>query len=630
MARVATELLDRAAAYARRCAGDDAARADLLDSLVRQYWAHVPADDLLDREPVDAVGATMSQLDFGWRRTPGTALVRVISPREEESGWSCPHSVVELVTDDMPFLVDSVTAELNRQGFSIHLVVHPQMRVRRNAIGEFLDLATLDAPEDPDLSAESWIHVEIDRHSDLSIFAGLQRDLRRVLEDVRAAVEDWPRMRARTTDAIAELRSAVPDVVPPVEVDETIALLEWIADENFTFLGYRDYNLVTEDGDPVLRSVPATGLGILRDSGLQPVSMSFTELAPEARRKALEPTLLTLTKANSRATVHRPAYLDYIGVKQLGPDGAPTGERRFLGLFGMSAYAVSVKSIPVVRRKVAAVVERAGFPKGSHDAKDLLQILETYPRDELFQISVDDLFAISMAILGLQERRRVRLFMRRDDYGRFVSCLVYLPRERYTRQVRLRMQQILMTALGGSFIDYWTRHSESVLVRVHFVVRTASAPAEVDSEELQREIAAATRSWDDELADAIVDVYGEERGAEIQRRFGRAFPEAYKEDFPPRTAVADIGRLVALKTPDDFDLLLYKPRGAPDGVRRFKIARLGPPLSLATLMPSLQDMGVEVTDERPYGLALGTGELAWIYDFGLRHAAEADFEADGV
>jgi glutamate dehydrogenase len=530
----------------------------------------------------------------------------------------------------MPFLVDSVTAELNRQGFSIHLVVHPQLRVRRDAVGEFIELVPPDAPEAADVVAESWIHVEIDRHSDVSVFAGLQRDLRRILEDVRASVEDWPRMRARTADAIAELRTGVPDVVPADEVEETIALLEWIADNNFTFLGYRDYSLGYEGGEPILSSVPATGLGILRDSGLQPLSMSFAELAPEARRKALEPTLLTLTKANSRATVHRPAYLDYLGVKRLGADGVPTGERRFLGLFGMSAYAVSVKSIPVIRRKVAEVVRRAGFPKNSHSAKDLLQILETYPRDELFQISIDDLFTIAMGILDLQERRRVRLFMRRDDYGRYVSCLVYLPRERYTTQVRLRMQQILMTALGGSAIDYSTRYSESVLVRVHFVVRTASTAAEVDSDELEREIGAATRSWEDELADAVIDAYGEERGAEILRRFGTAFPEAYKEDFPARIAVGDIRRLLALASSDDLDLLLYKPRGAPDGVRRFKIARLGPPLSLATLMPSLQDMGVEVTDERPYALALGTGELAWIYDFGLRHAAEDDFEADGV
>ncbi|MFL6239500.1 MAG: NAD-glutamate dehydrogenase [Actinomycetes bacterium] len=630
MVRVATELLDRAAAHARGSATDEVGGPANLESLVRQYWANVPDEDLCDRSPVDAVGAARSQLTFGWRRPPGTALVRVVSPSEDVDTWTCPHSVVEVITDDMPFLVDSVTAELNRQGFSIHLVVHPQLRVRRDAVGEFIAVVPHDAPESEDLVAESWIHVEIDRHSDVSVFAGLQRDLRRVLEDVRAAVEDWSRMRSRVGDAIAELRAGVPDAVPNHDVDETIALLEWIAADNFTFLGYRDYTLSRDSAEPVLSSVPATGLGILRDSGLQPVSLSFAKLAPEAREKAFTPELLTLTKANSRATVHRPAYIDYVGVKRLGADGVPTGERRFLGLFGMNAYSVSVKTIPVVRRKVAAVIERAGFPPRSHDATDLLQILETYPRDELFQISVDDLYEISMGILGLQERRRVRLFMRRDDYGRFVSCLVYLPRERYTTEVRLRMQSILMRALGGTAIDYSTRYSESVLVRVHFVVRTPSTPSAVDTDELQREMAAATRSWEDELVDAVVAAYGEEEGAVILRRYGSAFPEAYKEDFSPRVAVADIRRLSRLGGPEDLDLSLYKPARAAEGVRRFKIARIGPPLSLAVLMPSLQDMGVEVTDERPYGLTLGTGEPAWIYDFGLRHRAEDDFEADGV
>src|SRR3954447_3059452 len=213
MARVAMELLDRAAAQARRLAKDDA-RAELMDSLVRQYWANVPEEDLYDLEPIDAVGATKSQLEFGWRRTSGTALVRVITPKEDNVQWSCPHSIVEVITDDMPFLVDSVTAELNRQGFSIHLVVHPQVRVRRDVVGEFLGLAEPDAPQSPEILSESWIHVEIDRHSDVSVFASLRRDLRRVLEDVRAAVEDWARMRSRTADAIAELRAGAPPIVP--------------------------------------------------------------------------------------------------------------------------------------------------------------------------------------------------------------------------------------------------------------------------------------------------------------------------------------------------------------------------------------------------------------------------------
>jgi glutamate dehydrogenase len=628
--RASADLVDKAVAHARQSAGNDLARADLLESLIRQYWTNVPAEDLASRDPVDIHGAALSQLTFGWRRPPGTALVRVISPSEEASGWGCLHSVVEVVTDDMPFLVDSVIAQLNRQGLSIHLVVHPQLYVRRNVVGEFEALARADDPMIPGFLPESWIHVEIDRRSDVSSFAGLQRDLRSVLEDVRAAVEDWDRMLARVDDAIEELKPGVPAAAEE-EVAETIALLEWMKRDNFTFLGYRDYELTGSGDAAQLQSVPSTGLGILRDSGLAPVSRSLAEMPPEARQKALEPTLLTLTKANSRATVHRPAYLDYVGIKRLGADGVPIGERRILGLLGLSAYAESVRSIPVVRRKVAAVIARADFPRGSHNAYDLRQILETYPRDELFQISVDDLYDIALGILGLQERRRVRLFIRRDDYGRFFSVLLYVPRERYTTQVRLRVQGILMEALGGTSIDYTTRLSESVLARLHFVIRTDDVAAlDIDVEELELRLAAATRSWTDELADAVVEGFGEELAAEVLKIYGDAFPEAYKEDFSPRAAVADIRRLTALPVEHDLDLSLYKPGGAPAGVRRFKIARIGPPLSLATLMPSLQDMGVEVTDERPYELELGDGRRAWIYDFGLRYEGEDDFEAAGV
>ena len=283
--RASADLVDRAVAHARHDAGDDRARAALVEAMIPHYWRNVPPEDLARRDPVDIQGATVSHLAFGWRRPPGTALVRVISPSEDASGWGCPHSVVEVVTDDMPFLVDSVTSELNRQGFSIHLVVHPQFRVRRNAVGEFEAIAAPEAPPSPEFVPESWIHVEIDRRSDVSTFTGLQRDLRNVLEDVRAAVEDWGRMLARVDDAIAELKAGVPAAAED-DVAETIALLEWLKQDNFTFLGYRDYELIGSGDDAELRSVPSTGLGILRDSGLQPMSRSLLESRPRlvARR----------------------------------------------------------------------------------------------------------------------------------------------------------------------------------------------------------------------------------------------------------------------------------------------------------------------------------------------------------
>jgi len=582
--------------------------------LLQQYYRFVAAEDLLDREPGDLLGAATSHAELAQRRTPGTALVRVLSPSRETEGWQSPHSVVEVVIDDMPFLVDTVCAELTRHGLRIHLVIHPILEVRRNVVGELQEVAPEDAP---DAVRESWMHVEVDR-VDAQRADELRNDVRRVLEDVRAAYEDWPKMRERLQTAMAEAKAAPGR--DPGEADEVRALGQMMLDGAFTFLGYREYLLTGTFEDLELTSVPGTGLGVLRDAGLQPHSVSFSELPAEVRRRAEDPSLLTLTKANSRATVHRPAYLDYVGIKQLDETGKPYGERRFLGLFGNEASTGYVTTIPVIRKKVERVLELSGFAEGSHDHKALLAVLEDYPRDELFQISDEDLLQISVGILHLQERRQVRLFVRYDDYGRFVSCLVYLPRERYTTQNRLKVQAILTEAFRGTGVDHVAKVSESVLARLHVVVRTTAPDVrDVDVAELERRLEEATRSWDDDLADALEDSLGKPAATQLHEVYGGgAFPDAYKEDFPAAEAVPDLQRLEALEGTDRLDLELYCPPGAAPAEQRFKVFRVGPPLTLSQVMPLLQDMGVEVTDERPYAIERPGRPDGRIYDFGLR------------
>src|SRR5262249_4120803 len=327
----------------------------------------------------------------------------------------------EIATDDMPFLVDSVAMALTRQGSAIHAFVHPIVKVRRDDEGRLLELV----PWETDGLAESLIHVEIDRQAGQALVHERAAGLRRVLADVQAAVEDWPAMRDHVRAIIGELDERPPPVAPD-ELADAKALLEWMNDDHFTFLGYREYELHTESEEDVLSSVARSGLGILREAERKPASHSFVQLSPEAQRLARAPNLLNLTKANSRATVHRPAYLDYVGIKRFDEQGAVSGECRFLGLFTHTAYRATPWEIPVLRRKVEGVVERSGFVRGSHDHKALVEILESYPRDELFQIDEDELFDIALGILHLGERRRVRLFVRRDAFGRFLSCLFFL------------------------------------------------------------------------------------------------------------------------------------------------------------------------------------------------------------
>ncbi|HEY6737910.1 MAG TPA: NAD-glutamate dehydrogenase [Actinopolymorphaceae bacterium] len=621
-------ILSDAAKVAEHSRSAGALSSEQVDRLLRTYYRHVSVDDLELRDPVDVYGAARSHYRLAQHRPQGTAAVRVYTPTVEEHGWSASHTVVEVVVDDMPFLVDSVTMELSRQNRAIHLVVHPQVMVRRDLTGQLLGFA--DDPSEPDAVRESWIHVEIDRQTDPDDLVRMEEDLRRVLRDVREAVEDWPKMRAQAL-AIVDSLYGNPWPVPPEEVAEAQELLRWLAADHFTFLGYREYDLEQREEGEVLRAVPGTGLGILRSD--QSDSGSDGLLPGKVGAKAREKKLLILTKANSRATVHRPAYLDYIGIKKFDESGDVVGERRFLGLFTSAAYTTSFQQIPVVRRKGREVLKRSGFDPSSHAGKSLLDILETYPRDELFQMSVDDLMPIAMSILYLQERRRLRLFVRRDDYGRFLSCLVYLPRDRFNTQVRLKLQELLLEAFGGrGTVDWQLRFSESVLARLYFVVRLpkgAQVP-DVDVSDLERKLATATRTWVDDFSDALEETLGEEEAARLRAKYADGFPAAYREDFTARTAVSDLRRLEELPSDGSIALSLYEPVDAAPNERRFKIYRRGTSLSLSDILPRLARMGVEVVDERPYEIGARDGSKAWIYDFGLVYERLSNDGSNGV
>ncbi|MER6998449.1 NAD-glutamate dehydrogenase [Streptomyces sp. NPDC000410] len=613
---------------------------DTVLAYLQRYYLHTAFEDLVDQDPVDVFGAAVSHYRLAENRPQGTANVRVHTPTVEENGWTCSHSVVEVVTDDMPFLVDSVTNELSRQGRGIHLVIHPQVVVRRDLTGKLIEVlsnepngsgagsATGKLPHDAHV--ESWIHVETDRETDRADLKQITADLLRVLSDVREAVEDWEKMREAAVRIADELPAEpTADDLPEGEVDEARELLRWLADDHFTFLGYREYNLV--DGD-ALAAVPGTGLGILRsdphhsgdDAHGHPVSPSFNRLPADARAKAREHRLLILTKANSRATVHRPSYLDYVGVKKFDSAGNVIGERRFLGLFSSAAYTESVRRVPVIRRKVTEVLGGAGISPNSHDGRDLLQILETYPRDELFQTPPDELREIVTSVLYLQERRRLRLYLRQEEYGRYYSALVYLPRDRFNTTVRERLTGILKEELGGTSVDFTLMSTESVLTRLHFVVRVAPGAelthlTDADKDRIEARLVEAARSWADGFAEALNAECGEERAAELLRKYGDAFPDGYRADHSPRAAVADLVHLERLtRSGKDFALSLYEPVGAAPGERRFKIYRFGEQVSLSAVLPVLNRLGVEVIDERPYELRCSDRTNAWIYDFGLR------------
>jgi glutamate dehydrogenase len=598
------------------------AAADL-ERFILQYYADIAEEDILAKSPEDLYGAALSHWEFGAKRLPGETKVRVFNPNPAKDGWKSPHTIIEMVNDDMPFLVDTTTMTLSRLGIGIHLTIHPIYHVQRDARGA---LARVDGEKQEGMLTESWMHIEVDSQAGAETLAKLEAALQSAMRDVRATIGDWRAMREKLDD-VRKAVQAHRSVLGDAEVDEGLKFLEWLGDNHFTFLGVREYSLDEENGEEVLKLVPNSGLGILRDNQTK-VSQSFLVLPKDVRKRARTKEFMIVTKANSQATVHRSGYLDYVGVKRFGADGQVMGEWRFLGLFTTSAYNTSPRDIPVLREKVAEVMRRSELPPHSHDGKALMHILETLPRDELFQSTTDELYETATGVVQLQERQRVKLFVRRDSFGRFFSCLVYVPRDRYTTAVRQRIEAVLFQALNGKSIEHTVALSDSALARLHIIVRTTPWQLpKFERTELEREIVLAVRSWQDELKDALVVKLGEEQGLKLFARYGNHFPAAYQEDIKPNAAVFDVEQVDALNASEGLRMSLYRPLSAPPGYLRFKTFHREQTIPISDALPMLENMGVRVISERPYELELADGSLVWIQDFELIRPGDLDVEA---
>ncbi|MFV0461278.1 MAG: NAD-glutamate dehydrogenase [Actinomycetales bacterium] len=598
------------------------------------YYEHVPDDDLLNRDPVDLAGIAMSHNELATHREPDQAKVRVFTPTLASHGWQTGHTVIQVVGRDMPFLVDSVTSAVVSLDSSLHLLIHPILRVRRDEQGTLTSLPTAHtgAPvSGEDGQSESWMYVEIDRTDDPGELARIKARIAALLDDVHVSVEDWPQMRAKAEELAASLVGDVPDDLVE-EAELATRLLNWLVDDNFTFLGYREYALGGESHDE-LAVVPGTGLGILREGRDRPsVGGDGLDLTPgdtlvhKMKEKARERAVLILTKANSRSTVHRGTYLDYLGIKTFDSDGQVVGERRFLGLFTSAAYTDSIRRVPMLSEKVDEVLRRSRLSPESHSGRDLLTVMESYPRDELFQASVDDLLPSLTAVMQMQERRRTKVFTRADDYGRFVSAIVYLPRDRFNTAVRLKIEEILRDEFGAATCEYSTHVGESVLARLYFVLRPARGDElkRPDPRQLEARVVDATRGWAEDLADALAHEAGDAESARIGRAWANGFPDSYRADVPARVAVSDLKHVeeaLADAEAGRGDLVLrsslYEPLGGSGDERRFKLFRTRP-MSLTTVLPYFRNLGLEVVDERPYELRRDDGTISYIYDFGLR------------
>jgi glutamate dehydrogenase len=608
--------LDELLSYTREHAGPSSAH---LASFVAAYFDNTDPDELQAR----GTATLFAIANAHWRlldaaRPDNTAKVRVFNPTLAEDGFVSEHTVVQIVNDNMPFLVDSVTMAINRGNRTAHWIVHPLMSVTRDAQGKVMGIssaaaATVAGRHDP---VESIIQVECDRIVSSAEQLALVSELERVLCDVRSAVRDW---RAMLERAQAMALAASSSSLSASGRQEGVDFLRWLEDRHFTFLGARDYDL-KRDGDAVsLVAKPETGLGILRGE----VKTLETHLPPEAVALLESNELVLVTKAMTRATVHRPAWLDYVAVKRFDAAGSVVGEARFLGLYTATAYTAAVGEIPQVRSRIAAVMTAAGVVPDSHAAKSLQSILDVYPRDELFQIDTATLTEHAIGILRLQERQRTRLFLRRDPFGRFTSALVFVPRERFQTELRIKIGNELMAALDGQSIEFTPMLTDSPLARIHYLVRAkANAPHNVSLSALEARITRLTQRWEDDCTTELLRAHGEGPGMALAHRFAEAFSTSYREDFSAQVAAEDADMLLALSPASPLAVKLYRPLDAGPGILRLKIYNISK-VALSDSLPVLERMGARVLDEHPYRVGDNSSAL-WIHDLGLQLPPDTD------
>ncbi len=600
---------------------------------LRAYYANVDAEDLAAREPAELAGAALSHLEFA-RRRGRSALVRVFNPTLREHGFTSAHTVIEMVNDDMPFLVDSINLALTQRALTLHFLTHPIFAVERSASGELLSLRergeAADAPagrKKPRL--ESFQHIEVDRIVDPAALKSLAAQIGRSMRDVRVACADWARMQSAARDTAQELSTSSARVNPN-DLSEAVALLTWMENRHFTFLGYREYRLQGRKGREALLPIEDTGLGLLRRGHRQPDPRNRI-LPGDIRRQSRSRDVVLVTKGNLESTVHRPGYLDYVGVKHFDARGRLIGEKRFLGLWTSAAYSSNPREIPVLRHKVAQVVEHFALAPDSHDGKALQHILESFPRDELFQASVAELNRIVTGIFGLQERPRVRVLLRRDPFRRFYSCLVFVPREKYNTQVRQRIEKVIREAFSAFGMESQVQIAESNLARIHIVARTDPGDEiRVDADALERRVAAAVRSWLDGFKAALLSRFDEAYALMLFEKYAQAFPAAYTEDFPGDAASLDVSFLEAAeKEHKRLHLDIYRPDPRRKDKFFLKIFRNQDAIPISDLLPMLENMGLKVIAERPYELEFPAGRRAWIQDLELvmQAAAVTPFES---
>ena len=617
-ARHHSVLLDNVHSLIGRKAKKD--KAPLIQEFSRLLFKNIAPSDLEGRNDSDLYGATLSLWHNFCDYDASSPYIQVFNPQITHHGWQSEHTIVEIITPDMPFLVDSVRIALNRLGITAHLLLHSPITLVRADDHELCHFVSENKSQCVTCNKETVFHIEIDRQVEQIQLDSLTDELSSVLSEVALVVQDWAPMQSRLLD----MKSVITDSdfsFADTTRDSTIQFIDWLADHHFTLMGYRYYEVSALDGDHFWHPKNDTSLGIMKNS-IRNRDRRMSNLPSSARKETLSSKPLILTKTSSLARVHRPAHIDYIGVKVLNETGDVIGEHRFLGLYSASLYNSSVTDIPVLSQKIIDVCEAADVEEGTHAYKAIINILETYPREELLHSPTRELANIVSGIFQMQERGISRMFIRKDAFGRFISCMTYVPREKYNTALRKQTQAYLRQAFGSEqAVEFTTYFSESVYARTHYIVRVKDNNMDYPVKEIEQNIIELTKTWPDRFASVIKTAFGEGQSVPMIERYADSFSQSYMNEYLPSAALADLKNLERLSNDNPLEMLFYRPQeeSSTSQAVRLKLYHRHAPIHLSDVLPMLENFGLRVIDETPYKIASSEGGCNWIMDFSMLH-----------
>lgn len=614
----------------------DAEKYEIHLEFARSYLKTFPLDAWVGRELNDLYGFLFELCLFTENGPKSVAKVDVFNPNLDEHGWMCGRTVITVLQKDMPFLVDSIRLELNRRGVPIHVVQSFVCTIGRDSKGKYQNLISSGSGENSKeappkgASKEALIYLEINLHTEDAQLADIRRSLQAVLKDVSNVVNDYRAVVSELEKSQLNIKTCCK------QATESFDFLIWLREHNFTFLGYREYDLVKTGRKKGLQEQTDKRLGIfrkLKDESSEIISIDSNEGMISFHNSD---EVVFFSKSATRSNVHRGVYPDYIAVKKFDKQGKVCGECRFLGLFTYNVFAMSPRHIPLMREKIDYVIKKSNLDTNGYYGKNLMRVIENFPKEEIFQSDKETLYKNIWNIASINERHVVRLIVREDVFGSFVNCMVYVPKDLYSTRVRMQMEKLIGEALGSTECDSTSYFSESNLARAQFVFRIEDGGSvDVDEKGLENAIIDATKNWEEHLQYALIDHYGETQGIANFKLYHHAFSQGYQEQFDARSAVTDIEMLETLTDENSVAMNLYRPIDAAEDTLRFKIMHLNEPLELSDVIPILEHLGLRVLGEHPYKIETSMRGTVWLHDFQLTfglpvhvdvHAVRSHFE----